>query len=226
MESSDPDGPGGPPEAYAEGSFGSQTAERLMTAFDRLRHPMLMTDDHRRWVTGNAAACEFLHVARAELSLYTVDDFTPPSNRPGIEERFEAFLRNGMAEGWWEPYIASRETLPVEFSSTANVLPGRHLTVLVPQDEDTKSFFDHEAPWTRVVPKHPNRSPLTPREREVMTLVANGLTNDDVAERLFLSSETVKSHIHNAMGKLDAHTRAHAVAISLVTGQIAWETEN
>jgi DNA-binding CsgD family transcriptional regulator len=44
-----------------------------------------------------------------------------------------------------------------------------------------------------------------------------------MAELLFLSPETVKSHVHNAMGKLGVHTRAHAVAIALVTGQITWE---
>ena len=59
-----------------------------------------------------------------------------------------------------------------------------------------------------------------------MTLVASGLQSGDIAERLFLSPETVKSHVHNAMGKLGAHTRAHAVAIALVTGQIAWEIHN
>ena len=45
----------------------------------------------------------------------------------------------------------------------------------------------------------------------------------DIAEHLFLVPETVKSHIQNAMTKLDTHTRAHAVAVALVTEQIAWE---
>ena len=68
------------------------------------------------------------------------------------------------------------------------------------------------------------RQKLTEREREIMTLVASGLQSGDIAERLFLSPETVKSHVSNAMHKLDSHTRAHAVAMALVTGQIAWET--
>jgi DNA-binding CsgD family transcriptional regulator len=64
---------------------------------------------------------------------------------------------------------------------------------------------------------------LSEREREVMTFVASGLQSGEIAERLFLSPETVKSHVHNALGKLGAHTQAHAVAIALVTGQITWE---
>ena len=56
-----------------------------------------------------------------------------------------------------------------------------------------------------------------------MTLVASGLQTADMAADLFLSSETIKSHVQNAMAKLGAHTRAHAVAICLVSGQITWE---
>jgi DNA-binding NarL/FixJ family response regulator len=62
---------------------------------------------------------------------------------------------------------------------------------------------------------------LSKREREIMDLLAHGLTGEDVAERLFLSSETVKTHIRNAMSKLEAHTRVHAVAIALREGFIS-----
>ena len=68
---------------------------------------------------------------------------------------------------------------------------------------------------------HAGRLPLTTREREIMTLAAAGGHNSDIAARLFVSPETIKSHMQNAMSKLGAHTRAHAVAIALVTGQIA-----
>jgi DNA-binding NarL/FixJ family response regulator len=61
---------------------------------------------------------------------------------------------------------------------------------------------------------------LSKREREIMDLLSQGLTGEDVAERLFLSSETVKTHIRNAMSKLEAHTRVHAVAIALREGYI------
>ncbi len=67
--------------------------------------------------------------------------------------------------------------------------------------------------------------PLTEREREVMTLVASGLQSVDMGEHLSLSPDTVRSHVQNAMAKLGAHTRAHAVAIALVSGQITWEND-
>jgi DNA-binding NarL/FixJ family response regulator len=62
---------------------------------------------------------------------------------------------------------------------------------------------------------------LSPREREIMDLLAQGLTGEQVAERLVLSPETVKTHIRNAMGKLEASTRVHAVAIALREGFIS-----
>ena len=56
---------------------------------------------------------------------------------------------------------------------------------------------------------------LTTREREILQLLADGLSNADVAERLFISQETVKSHVRHILTKLEADTRTHAVAIAL-----------
>jgi DNA-binding NarL/FixJ family response regulator len=62
---------------------------------------------------------------------------------------------------------------------------------------------------------------LSNREREILDLLAQGLTGEQVAERLVLSAETVKTHIRNAMSKLEAHTRVHAIAIALREGYIS-----
>jgi DNA-binding NarL/FixJ family response regulator len=62
---------------------------------------------------------------------------------------------------------------------------------------------------------------LSKREREIMDLLAQGLTGEQVAERLFLSPETIKTHIRNAMSKLEANTRVHAIAIALRDGFIS-----
>ena len=56
---------------------------------------------------------------------------------------------------------------------------------------------------------------LTTREREILQLLADGLSNADVAARLFISAETVKSHVRHILTKLEADTRTHAVAIAL-----------
>ena len=155
-----------------------------------------------------------------------MDDFTPPDERKRLEETWAAFLAAGGAEGWYQLYVPDRGSVPVEFSATANVLPARHLSVFIPTTEasdEQAGDLTREKAWAPVVKEGDARLQLTDREREVMTLVASGLQSGDIAEFLALSPETVKSHVHNALEKLGAHTRAHAVAIALVTGQISWE---
>jgi DNA-binding NarL/FixJ family response regulator len=56
---------------------------------------------------------------------------------------------------------------------------------------------------------------LTTREREILQLLADGMSNADVAAKLFISQETVKSHVRHILAKLEADTRTHAVAIAL-----------
>ena len=62
---------------------------------------------------------------------------------------------------------------------------------------------------------------LTPREREVLDLLAQNLNGEEAARRLVLSPETVRSHVRNAMEKLEAHTRAHAIVLALRQGEIS-----
>jgi DNA-binding NarL/FixJ family response regulator len=61
---------------------------------------------------------------------------------------------------------------------------------------------------------------LTAREREVMALAAEGATNNEIAERLFLSPLTVRTHIQRAMMKLRARDRAQLVVIAYQTGLV------
>lgn len=53
---------------------------------------------------------------------------------------------------------------------------------------------------------------LTPREREVLALVGEGLTNQEIADRLFIEIGTVKNHVHNILQKLDVSSREDAAA--------------
>ncbi len=56
---------------------------------------------------------------------------------------------------------------------------------------------------------------LTQREREVLRLLADGLSNEEIGKQLFISPETVRTHVRKAMEKLDADTRTQAVAKAL-----------
>jgi DNA-binding NarL/FixJ family response regulator len=61
----------------------------------------------------------------------------------------------------------------------------------------------------------------TMREIEVLQLISEGLVNREIGQRLFLSEETVKSHVRHLLAKLQARSRAHAVAIGFRRGLIA-----
>jgi DNA-binding NarL/FixJ family response regulator len=61
---------------------------------------------------------------------------------------------------------------------------------------------------------------LSPREREVLELLSRGLSGEQAAVELVLSSETIRTHVRNAMSKLKASTRVHAVALALQRGEI------
>jgi DNA-binding NarL/FixJ family response regulator len=61
---------------------------------------------------------------------------------------------------------------------------------------------------------------LTDREREVLALVGEGLGNDDIAARLYMSPATAKTHVSRIMGKLAAHDRAQLVVLAYETGLV------
>ena len=67
---------------------------------------------------------------------------------------------------------------------------------------------------------------LTDREREVLALVAEGLSNDEIGDRLFVSPATAKTHVSRTMIKLHARDRAQLVVIAYETGLVApgWTT--
>jgi len=70
------------------------------------------------------------------------------------------------------------------------------------------------------VAEHAADDALTPRETDVLRLVAGGNANKAIAARLSLTEETVKSHVRNIMAKLGANDRTHAVAIGVKRGII------
>ena len=67
--------------------------------------------------------------------------------------------------------------------------------------------------------KEPEQEP-TAREIQVLQLISDGLVNREIGVRLYLSEETVKSHVRHLLAKLHARSRAHAVAVGLRRGLI------
>src|SRR6185312_11796064 len=70
----------------------------------------------------------------------------------------------------------------------------------------------------RPLTPHPHLDTLTTREREIVTLVAEGLSNDEIAERLVISPATARTHVSRSMVKLNARDRAQLVVFAFQSG--------
>jgi DNA-binding CsgD family transcriptional regulator len=173
---------------------------------------MVIADDQRRYVAVNAAACLLLRLSEEDVLQLRVDDLTPPEHRVQVAPLWEAFMRDGVQEGTFELLMPDGARLQVQYSATAYVEPGRHLSILMfppvgghrPVDRDT------ERPAV-----------LTDREREVLGMVAMGRGTSWIALELRVSASTVETHIRHLMDKLGARNRAHAIALGLQAGEIS-----
>jgi DNA-binding NarL/FixJ family response regulator len=84
---------------------------------------------------------------------------------------------------------------------------------------DNLTAFSGAAGGARSLPGH-EVSRLTEREREILCLVAEGLSNDEIAARLYLSPLTTKTHVSRILTKLDARDRAQLVVIAYESGLV------
>jgi DNA-binding CsgD family transcriptional regulator/PAS domain-containing protein len=192
---------------------GAPRATLFHAMFENAPDATLLVDDQRRYLAGNSAARRFLGVSRETLLASRLDDFTPPSRRRDLDQLWEAFLTRGSLEGVFPLLLPNGLQRTVLFRATANVTPGRHLSTLqaVRRDNQPAQLGVHAvAPETQ----------LTFRERELLTLIARGGHTKEIAEQVSLSPETVRTHVRNAMRKLEARTRPHAIALAIQQRQI------
>jgi PAS domain S-box-containing protein len=147
-------------------------------SFDNSLVPMLVADDRRHFVGANRAACLLLRLRHDEILELAIDDLTPPESRPNIDRLWEAFLRDGTQSGSYELLMPDGPRMWVEYSATANIGPGRHLSLfLIPTAEPEDSPADRSDTLRR----------LTLREREVLALIAMGNGSAAIAAALDVS---------------------------------------
>lgn len=84
----------------------------------------------------------------------------------------------------------------------------------------TRALIAQYAEQSKPAALAPSLELLTDREREVMSLVAGGLSNDEIAHQLYISPATAKTHVSRAMTKLNARDRAQLVVFAYETGLV------
>src|SRR4051794_8718539 len=186
-----------------------QRTERLRAVFEQSRNAMLIADDERRYRDVNNAGCRLLGAGRNWILTRRIDDFTTPELRGQVDELWRAFLAAGTQAGEFELLLPDGRRLAVDYSATANIVPGLHLSILMPL-----------VPGDRLEEPQGQTMSLTGRETEVIGLIALGATTEEIAGRLAITQETARSHAKNAMRKLGARSRAHAVALAMAGGEI------
>jgi DNA-binding CsgD family transcriptional regulator len=197
------------------GGMDSTDLQRLVhLVLERSSNGMVLLDDDRRFICANGAAIELLELPRDRLPELRVDDITPDWLRPCLEDGWPVFLRDGSIVQRRAVSLISGRTIEVDYCATANVVPGRHLAIYV---EDTSAAWRNDGARFH---RGAERAALTPREREVVGLLALGLSGAQIAAELFISPQTVRTHVRNAMEKLGARTRAHLIAIALHEGEL------
>ncbi|WP_217181683.1 response regulator transcription factor [Streptomyces sp. AC495_CC817] len=189
-------------EVVAEASGGRELLERIReTPVDVVLMDIRMPDGDGLWATEQIAgdpAASGVHVVI--VTTFELDDYVVRAVRAGAA----GFL--------------VKDTEPADLVRAVRAVAGGE-ALLSPGV--TKRLLTRMATGLREAPDGSVLDLITEREREVLRLVGLGLTNDEIAERLFLSPLTAKTHVSRIMSKLDARDRVHLVVVAYETGLVA-----
>jgi DNA-binding CsgD family transcriptional regulator len=206
--------PAGPRVAPIHGEPNGEGAQRdqvqliLQTALDAIA----VVDDQRRFVRVNRSAIRVLRTPVERLLRSRLDDFSPPEHAGLLSDLWAKFASDGTQWGHYEIRRADGTRAMVEYRSYWDFGDGEHLIAL--REIAGRAGLEDEL-WARRA-----RMGLSPRELEVLQLVAEGRSAPEIGELLFVSAGTVKTHLKNIYGKLGACDRASAVAEALRRGLI------
>jgi DNA-binding NarL/FixJ family response regulator len=111
-----------------------------------------------------------------------------------------------------------KDTKPAELLRAVRVVAGGEALLSPSVTRRVVGEFANRAP--RATKPHPQLGSLTEREREIVGLVGEGLSNDEIAERLVVSPATARTHVSRAMVKLGARDRAQLVVFAYQSGLV------
>lgn len=182
------------------------------TAFERSRNAMLLTDGQRVIVAVNPAFVTLLGRTKEAVAgrrLYSLVVGGPLAS----EEEWAVAIAEGRFSGIAEFVHEDGRPVAVQWAASTETVTGRRLVLFV-----VLSVSRWGAHFRRSSDPAEPRGALTPRQREIVQLVALGASGPEIADELHISHETVRTHIRNAMVKLGARSRAHLVAKALGKG--------
>jgi DNA-binding CsgD family transcriptional regulator len=189
-------------------------AALFASAFNQSRNAMLLVDGDRRVIDANAALVQLLDRPRTSLVGHRLYDLVVggPLATP-LEWR--RALREGRFSGEATLRRSDGGTVAVQWGAAAEVATSRRLVLFV-----VLSTSRWGARFRRTPDRARAPAALSPRERDVVRLVALGGAGPEIAEELGITHDTVRTHVRNAMVKVGARSRAHLVAKALGEARI------
>jgi PAS domain S-box-containing protein len=181
---------------------------------DSLLVPVSLHDLDGLFVHANAAAERASGYTNAQLRGRHFTDLLRPEARENVETQFRRAVEHGEPADFVTVFVDAGGHLR---GTRAQHLPLRHddaivgVLILAFEVRRPSSEHLHLTPAPRV----------TPRQREILALIAAGLSTAEVANELTLSPETVRNHLRNASRELRAHSRVEAIAAAQRLGLLA-----
>lgn len=138
-------------------------------------------------------------------------------DEPGAREALARALQLGEPEGYIRPFLSRGEPIADLLHQLLNE-NGPHAAYIL----SILEAFPHQKPAHQPQDRqHPALlAPLTPREMDVLRLLSDGLSNREIAERLYLSPNTLRVYTTNLYSKMDVHNRTQAVTRAQILGII------
>ena len=174
---------------------------------------MVLADDQRHVVDLNAAAVRLFGYKRREAIGRPLAEFVEGGPLLSPEEWAQR-LAEGEFSGETTVIGGDGGRTAVQWGATTELVTGRRLVLFVALS--TSRWGER---FRRTLPGNAlAAAALSPREAEVVRLVAMGSSGPEIADELQIAHDTVRTHVRNAMGKLGARSRAHLVAKALGEG--------
>ncbi len=193
--------------AYRDGWSGL-----FATAFEQSRNAMILTDSQRIMVDVNPAFVSLLGRRREAVTGRPISSIVA-GGPLATDEEWAGALAEGRFSGVADWVHEDGRPVAVQWAGSTEIVTGRRLVLFV-----ALSVSRWGARFRRPSsPEEPPR-PLTPRQMEIVHLVALGASGPEIGEELSISHETVRTHVRNAMDKVGARSRAHLVAKALGDG--------
>jgi PAS domain S-box-containing protein len=185
-----------------------------MWLIDSLMVPASLHDVEGRFLHVNEAAERASGNSRAYWLGRSFTDPLPPEARPKVAAHFRRAVQQG------EP--TDFETVFIDAHGTRRGVRAQHLPLRSAGEIVGVLILAYDV---RSLPPEPidlERNPqLTPRQHEILDLIDAGLSTSDIAQRLTLSTETVRNHVRSLLRELRVHTRLEAVAAARRLGLLA-----